>query len=199
MSIILAVRSSRAAVVAADSQRVSSSGVSEAPYEKTFQVGSLIGACAGLLEFSGLDVKSHISRALDGKHLRPRDAAHAIEAYLSPILEATADDEVGFQHRCLDVIVASRDPRIASVRLFPNLALRRIEAEYAENDFLLTAGTEQAKSEVIRSLRRPARRQDYGSEELRALARRAIESAIPLGGPHRLHPDVPSCRGPVRL
>jgi hypothetical protein len=198
MSIILAIKSSHVAVVAADSQRVSPTGVSQAPYEKTFETNSLIGAHAGLLEFSGLDVKHHILNALGAKYLCPRDAVRTIELHMRPLLQAVADDEVSFEHRCLDIIVASR-AHIASLRLCPNTELRQIEAQYNENQFWLVAGTDQAKDEAVRFLSGLKNAAHYGREKMRTLAKKAVEAAIVAGGQNPHHPSVASCSLPVSL
>lgn len=198
MSVIIATRSSRAAVVGSDSQYVSSTGVSQAPYDKTFQANFLIGVHVGLLEFAGLDVKAHISNALGNKHFSSQNAVRAIAAHISPILKLVGDDEVAFRYRKLDIIVASR-AKIASVRLSPNMETLEIAAEYNEDNFSLAAGSEQAKNAALAALSRFRSMESYGITMLRDVAERVIESAIDAGGSHPYHPDVPSCCGPVCL
>jgi hypothetical protein len=198
MSIILAIKSSRTAVVAADSQRVSSAGISEAPYDKTFRIGSLIGAHAGLLEFSGVDVKHHISDALGGKRLKPPDAVRAIGQHLIPILQALADTEVAFEHRRLEIIVASK-AQLAAVWLRPKAGLREIELQYYENPVWLAAGYDQAKAEAERLLARVGKAPPHNVDKLLDLARSVVAAAIAAGAPHPIHKQVASCCLPVKL
>ena len=198
MSVIVAIRSQFAVVVGSDAQLVSSAGRSEAPFDKTFQSGALIGVHCGLSSFAGLEVKAHLAKALGDRSLSPQDSVRKLSAYMRPILKAVSEDEVSFKNRHLDIIIASRT-ELASVSLAPNLETKEIYSVFNENELMLTAGTHQAKRAVIKHL---PRRHEVGShriETLNSIVMKAIEAAIDAGVQHPRFPEVPSCCRPVYL
>jgi hypothetical protein len=198
MTVIVGIRSGQAAVAGSDSQRISSQGLSKAPYDKTFKCRSFVGAHAGLVEFAGLDLKDHIANAVGGRRLLPCDGVRMIDAHVRPILQTFDEDEVAFQYRSLDIILASRE-HVASVRLFPNLELHQIEATFNYNAAWLSAGADQAKAEVMRCLPKPNTFGSFRANMLREKFKATLESGIAVCEPSERNPDVPSCCGPVRL
>jgi hypothetical protein len=199
VSVILAIRSTHAVVVAADSQRVSSAGTSEAPHQKVLHVGrSTVGAFAGLLEFSGKDTASHIHDPTTVGNVNPTTGIELIAAHLTPLLEDVDESEVAFLHRRLDVILASRR-EIASVGFFPERDTHSIRVERAANGLWLVAGANAAAKAARERLSRETDICGLRRNMLRHLANSVTDAAIAAGGPHQYWPDMAACCLPVRL
>lgn len=199
MSIIVAIKSSRGTVVAADSQRNSPPALPETPYDRTFKINSVIGAFAGLTEFAGLDVKQHISNALYAKDLCPHDSMTVLELHIGPILLADAEDDASFAERKLDIIVASRN-EIAMLRFWPNPQQHQIETQRRLNQIWLVAGSPIATYEAARRLSKLNGRPFNGKVSAVKVTQEIVESSIAACESHaRYHPCKAQCMLPVSL
>jgi hypothetical protein len=199
MSIIIAIRSRFAVVVAADSQRVSSKGLSEAPFDKTFRLrGGIIGAWVGLMDIGMKSVGQHLVEALGGRTLAIDGATEFAHTVLADPLAALPDQEVAFCNRRVDLIFASR-LSLRALSFDPIAAERRFVTTTLQKDSYLVAGTDAAKSVSIARLARARGIHGLRMAQLRELARSAAEVGIAAGGPSPHWSAVPACCGPVRL
>ena len=153
MSIIIALISTRCGVVASDGRRFSSAfpdkqipaEVELENFDKTFSLlkGKVIGAFAGLLEFSGRTIREHIvetaSAWLDSSE-DYESLANKIKHDMQEKLSEIRDDEVGFIYRTLDLLLVAGDrlagnnPKIFAIRFEPR------------NDLIIADGPEIVES-----------------------------------------------------
>jgi hypothetical protein len=193
MSIIVAIRSNAAVVVAADSQRVSAAGVSEAPFDKTFRLrGVTIGGVAGLLELSGKSIPERLIESLGTGSINPKQAPPFAIATLPKALNGLEDTEVACANRRLDIIFASRDV-LTSTSFRPVEGKRRLKAETVSHNVSLVAGTPQAKAVAISRIERSKSIQALSLLHLTQLARAVINAAIGTNELHPFYPREPSC------
>jgi hypothetical protein len=122
MSIIIALVSSRGGVVASDGRRFTSAfpdkgilaEIEQDNFDKTFSLfgGKVIGAFAGLLEFSGRTVREHISEIAPSRLDSSGDSealANAIKHDLQEKLSIIRVEEVGRTYRRLDLLIVAGD------------------------------------------------------------------------------------------
>ena len=198
MSLILALRSKQAVVVAADSQRVESDGRSSASFEKVFQATEkLLCAYAGLLEFANATVADHV-RSLKLADSKSEPAAQRIGALLHRFLLSIPEAEVCFVCRRLDVLVASRDG-LTAVGFFPAPDKSGIEMRYVSNKRFLVAGDPGARDEAYSRLARLRNTDAFRASQLSTIARSVAEKAIRVCGNHPVNPALKSCCLPVQV
>lgn len=199
MSVIFAIRTKSAVAVASDSQYVSASGQSQAPYDKTFMVSDvlLVGYC-GLMAFAGQHTRTHLQDAIRDVKPRTADVIDKLTAHLGRLLESVDEMEVGFAHRRLDVLVASRT-EIMSIGCFPVVENRSVRVERNENSLYLVAGDPGAMSAVHRRVSRARNIQAFGRKFLVPFVDSVLTAAIGAAGENPNHPGVPNCCGPANI
>jgi hypothetical protein len=198
MSLILALRSKHAVVVAADSQRVESDGRSFAPFEKVFQATEkLLCAYAGLLEFANATVADHV-KSLKLADSKSEPAAQQIGALLHPLLLSIPETEVRFVCRRLDVLVASRDG-LTAVGFFPATDKSGIEVRYLSNKRFLVTGDPAAHKNAHARLELLRNTNALRASQLSSVARSVAEKAIQVCGDHPVNPALKSCCLPIQV
>jgi hypothetical protein len=142
MSIIIALISTRCGVVASDGRRFSSAvpdkgipaEVELDNFDKTFSLleGKVIGAFAGLLEFSGRTIREHIVETASAWSDSSEDYESLVQKIKRDMQEKLfkiRDDEVGFIYRTLDMLlvagdrVAGNNPKLFAIRFEPRNGL----------------------------------------------------------------------------
>jgi hypothetical protein len=186
-------------VVATDSQRISSSGVSQAPFNKTFKLrGGVLGAWVGLMEASSKSIAEHLAAAVGVGAVTITSAAQLAVDVLTPILTALPDSEVALRHRRLDLLLASR-AGIRSVGFFPEIEGHRLRTEIKDFTPYAAAGEEGARQEVMSRLAQALHLSTLGVAHLRRLTTSVASSAIAESGPHPHFPMFPGCCEPVNV
>lgn len=221
MSVIVARISSRDGVVASDGRRFGSArfengkivqpaSVESDEFDKTFCLdgGTLIGAFAGLMSFSGKSIAQHIQEIFDQSGCAETEFAGVVtnlEKRMRSNLDQIAEQEVIFDCRKLDVLLAGgksltrRELRIAAVRFFPSNGTITSQTDIISADHRMIQyylfGEDKARAAANRLLganTAPTR----DSKFLETLAIRAVEAGIRATG---IHPYgcQPACGGKV--
>lgn len=207
MSVLVGLVSRAGAVIAADSQRVESNGSLTIPYEKTFAIGDwLIGGLVGLLEYSGMTTTSRLISALGVERQSVSSCFQRVSDCLLTTLAILDPNEVHFQYRCVEVLLATRPRKSNDARNIMTVEVRPnpdgTTFSHRENVLSSSAHTGDAAARVpIDAIVRTLGKQIDGTglPQLKKLANRLVESGIRSSGPHPIFQNVPACGGAPSL
>ncbi len=205
MSVALAVISHSGIVVASEGRVVRNGSVVSDCFDKTFQGldGKVLGAHTGLLCFSGMSVGEHINQIIKSEYADKTSLEELVDLLLNPFakrMENIKPNEVGFQHRTIDILLADRHT-IYAIRFEPKdgKIFYRAPKEYSHPGARAVCGDCKAQSAALGVI--TARRKQIPSmrdKSLTKLAQRAIQKGIANAGSSRQNQDICSCGGRIR-
>jgi hypothetical protein len=204
MSIGIAMVSNVTALVATDSQRVEANQAITPDWDKTFSVGSwLIGANAGLLDFSGRTIGGHAGALFSpDRPLSGSECLGQLSIHFRDQLLRLPEQEVGFKYRRLDVLLVARSADITSRRTIHTF---RIEPNPDNTDLIISAkefplfatiGDEAARAAIQPRLDSMQRKlPSFTTYELTREATKLITQAILASEAHAYWPRIKACGG----
>ena len=215
MSVAIAVVMDTYGLVASDSRRVESGGQSLCDdIDKTFVIDQpkIIGVSVGLLEFNDRTIGQHvqeISKAEANKSTTLEVLCHNCGACLADRLANISEDEVGFPHRKMDLLIVGRSrltkgkPRVCSIELTADTQNHAITSKtklWPEINYYITVGDDQARGYVHGKMPSPEKRFILNRiVDARACIFHVMSKAIMHCGNHPLYQGIQSCGGVPRM
>ncbi len=207
MSIALAILSNGGLVVASDGRRFHNGQYASDCFDKTFCISNkkIIGAYTGVLSFNTKTVEEHINEIIADKCSDASYLGSMIEALCNRFtkrMESIDADEVGYQNRKTDILLADRRT-IYGICFRPdndNNIIRANINTYDGAGAYCACGSDDAKTAALNVVAaQKSQIPSMRAKSFRNLARRAIRKGIESAGPSLGYEQIPSCGGRIYL
>jgi hypothetical protein len=212
MSFLVALAGSRSALIATDSRRIENNvGTVRDDFSKVFRLSGVlvIGGHTGLVEFSGRTVPAWFQTLPISSWCSMDSLVREAKAFFEEQMTNIAEEEVGFQYRCVDIVLVGfadlkkrKGPVIIrAIVLRPDSFGKRVTAEIRKfTGGFCMAGDDAAMKAVDRQIRalRPSP-QCLPEKRLETVARNLVNIGVKKAGCSPTYPTLSSCGGPTNL